>query len=394
MFAPTGLTGANSVPSRYVGAVNGAAPATGTFALGDFAVDQQGGFWVCTTAGARPSPGVFTHVQGGTGLTNVMTNTGDIIRGGTVTGGTATATRLGIGTTGQVLTVSGGVPAWQSPSAGTDWLNAVTQYGADNTGVSNADSQIQTALNAAPFGGTVYLPAGTYKISKPVIIPPAVTLLGSGQSFAYDGGSQPMTISTSVLVPSSTFATQAYGGQTVSGVLAMLGITLNGGGFFDTSFSFTATNASPCVFTAAGLSYSNGAQVVLTGSVPTGFTAGTIYYVVSVSGTTFRLAATSGGSAINSTSTGSGTVKQEWGSANQVIRNITINGTGGPTGVRGIEAWGAVWGVRIEDVGIFHMPDSGIFTSNTAAGSDTAHFPDVWQMTGVHVRRARTTAST
>jgi lysophospholipase L1-like esterase len=74
-------------------------------------------------------------------------------------------------------------------------------------------------------------------------------------------------------------------------------------------FSFTATNATPAVFTAAGSAYASGTPVKLTGSsLPAGFTAGVIYYVVSPSGASFSLAATSGGSAIASTSTGSGTV--------------------------------------------------------------------------------------
>jgi hypothetical protein len=72
---------------------------------------------------------------------------------------------------------------------------------------------------------------------------------------------------------------------------------------------FTATNASPCVFTVPGSALANGTPVALSGaSLPTGFTAGTVYYVVASSGSTFELSATSGGSAINSTSTGSGTV--------------------------------------------------------------------------------------
>jgi hypothetical protein len=72
--------------------------------------------------------------------------------------------------------------------------------------------------------------------------------------------------------------------------------------------SFTATNASPCVFTVPGSAYANGVPVELSGTPPTGFTAGTVYYVVSSSGSTFQLSATSGGGAINSSSTGSGTV--------------------------------------------------------------------------------------
>jgi hypothetical protein len=73
--------------------------------------------------------------------------------------------------------------------------------------------------------------------------------------------------------------------------------------------SFTATDGTPCVFTAAGSAYSDGAAVALSGaSLPAGFTAGTTYYVVSAAGTSFSLAASSGGSPLASTSTGSGTV--------------------------------------------------------------------------------------
>jgi hypothetical protein len=73
--------------------------------------------------------------------------------------------------------------------------------------------------------------------------------------------------------------------------------------------TFTATNASPCVFTVPGSAYADGVPVALSGSsLPTGFSASTVYYVVSSSGSTFELSATSGGTAINSSSTGSGTV--------------------------------------------------------------------------------------
>jgi hypothetical protein len=49
-YAPTGLTGATSA-SRYVGATTSGSPASGTFALGDYVIDQTGAIWVCTVAG-------------------------------------------------------------------------------------------------------------------------------------------------------------------------------------------------------------------------------------------------------------------------------------------------------------------------------------------------------
>ena len=55
-FAPTGLTGATTA-TRYVGGTANGAPTSGTFAVGDFIVDQTGTIWVCTTAG---TPGTWT----------------------------------------------------------------------------------------------------------------------------------------------------------------------------------------------------------------------------------------------------------------------------------------------------------------------------------------------
>ena len=52
----TGLTGATTA-TRYVGGTVNGAPTSGTFAKGDFIVDQSGTIWVCTTAG---TPGTWT----------------------------------------------------------------------------------------------------------------------------------------------------------------------------------------------------------------------------------------------------------------------------------------------------------------------------------------------
>jgi hypothetical protein len=50
-----------------------------------------------------------------TGMTNPMTTTGDTI----YSSSGSTPARLGIGSTGQVLTVSGGIPSWATPAAGS-----------------------------------------------------------------------------------------------------------------------------------------------------------------------------------------------------------------------------------------------------------------------------------
>ena len=54
-FKATGLTGATTA-TRYVGGTVNGAPASGTFAVGDFIIDQTATIWVCTTAG---TPGTW-----------------------------------------------------------------------------------------------------------------------------------------------------------------------------------------------------------------------------------------------------------------------------------------------------------------------------------------------
>lgn len=120
----------------------------------------------------------------------------------------------------------------------------------------------------------------------------------------------------------------AWSGGAVSPVAAdivrfALDVTSTGG--TQTSYSFTATDASPAVFTAAGSTYAAGTPVQLVGtSLPTGFTATPVYYVVNPSTDTFELAATAGGTAINSTSSGSGSVQSTLG---WVIARILTYGT-------------------------------------------------------------------
>ena len=68
----SGLTGATAA-SRYVGATASGAPVSGTFAKGDYVIDQTGIIWVCTTAG---SPGTFTQSGG----TNYWTQSGGVLQ--------------------------------------------------------------------------------------------------------------------------------------------------------------------------------------------------------------------------------------------------------------------------------------------------------------------------
>ena len=94
------------------------------------------GVWVFASAAARdaavtsPQEGNFAYLKDTnvttyytgsawanldtTGMTNPMTTTGDTI----YSSSGSTPARLGIGSTGQVLTVAGGIPSWATPAAG------------------------------------------------------------------------------------------------------------------------------------------------------------------------------------------------------------------------------------------------------------------------------------
>jgi hypothetical protein len=102
---------------------------------------------------------------------------------------------------------------------------------------------------------------------------------------------------------------------------------------FGDPFVATVTSASPGVATVVGYTPTAGDAVSFsstgaTGAVPTGLTGGTTYYVVNPSGQTFQVSATKGGSAINTSSTGTNVVVHLL--SNQV--DGAINGLFKPTG--------------------------------------------------------------
>ena len=87
----TGVGNATTA-TRYVGGTANGAPSSGTFAVGDFIVDQTGTIWVCTTAG---TPGTWTttissHLQLRSATATVSRNEITIFSGST-TGQTLTA---------------------------------------------------------------------------------------------------------------------------------------------------------------------------------------------------------------------------------------------------------------------------------------------------------------
>jgi hypothetical protein len=115
------------------------------------------------------------------GFTNPMTTAGDLIDGGA--GGTPQ--RLAVGSSGQVLTVSGGTPAWQTPAPAlplttlgdTVYENATpapARLPGNTSATKNFLTQTGTgSVSAAPAWGTIAagdLPAATTSVQGAVIL--------------------------------------------------------------------------------------------------------------------------------------------------------------------------------------------------------------------------------
>jgi hypothetical protein len=86
-------------------------------------VDLKGGTTGQVLKKASGTDMDFTWSADSAGMTNPMTTTGDTI----YSSSGSTPARLGIGSTGQVLTVAGGVPSWATPAGGGGKVLQVVQ---------------------------------------------------------------------------------------------------------------------------------------------------------------------------------------------------------------------------------------------------------------------------
>ena len=108
--------------------------------------------------------------------TNVLTTQGDLVYESG-----AGASRLPIGTNGQVLTVnSGGVPNWEKNNT-TYPVFYVTEEGSDSNDGSNISRSFATlryAVGIVTGPATIYVKAGLYEEQLPIIIPEEVSIVG------------------------------------------------------------------------------------------------------------------------------------------------------------------------------------------------------------------------
>lgn len=125
----TGLTGATQA-SRYVGATTSGQPGSGTFAQGDFIIDNNEGIvWICNTAG---SPGNW--------IPQVNLSTAQTLSNKTINAGTFTGAGTGSGSLSLTSFVGG------------------TLFAASgNTGAANATRLMGATAGGAPTSGTFNL---------------------------------------------------------------------------------------------------------------------------------------------------------------------------------------------------------------------------------------------
>ena len=205
------------------------------------------------------------------------------------------------GVTGDFVTFSGATGAYAAT------YNAefqITVTGVNTYTISTAP----TVIPAGSTGGAAVVAAYQINVGAPYAVP--VTGWGGGS-----WGSGPWGVGAGTLFPIRLWSQINYGQDLVFGprggglyywdavgTVASRGVALNtlGG-----TVSFT--NASPTVVTSTVLFTEGAALQFSGGSLPTGVTAGTTYYVFEANGLTFKLL-TAGGAAVNTTSAGTGAV--------------------------------------------------------------------------------------
>ena len=100
-----------------------------------------------------------------TGMTNPMTTTGDTI----YSSSGSTPARLGIGTTGQVLTVAGGVPSWAAPAGGGKVLQVIQDTvtnSVSTTSSSFVDTGLDVTITPATTGSRILVMATLGNVAK------------------------------------------------------------------------------------------------------------------------------------------------------------------------------------------------------------------------------------
>jgi hypothetical protein len=168
-------------------------------------IDVSGGMTGLTTSGGPVTgsgtitlAGTLAAVNGGTGQSSYAV--GNLLYASTTTA----LSKLAIGTTGQVLTVTAGIPAWATPTTGT-----VTSVAGTGTVNGLTLTGTVTSSGSLTLGGTLDLSS-----------PPAI-----GGTAAAAGAFTTLTASTSLAVKDSVFTLQSAADVTKQALFSLTALT-------------------------------------------------------------------------------------------------------------------------------------------------------------------------
>lgn len=225
---------------------------------------------------------------------------------------------------------------------------ATTAAAVDQVVLNQGGDVKQIALSELPVSNATSLAISDVTTEVPFLIDASVAngnFLTAGDPYTRLSGQVPVSaLPTPANVAGQTFPSQ-------DAVNAFLVSLIQSGGVasptapaivthpfftFGPSHTVTITNASPGVvtWTAHGKSAGDWVQFTTTGTLPAPLVAGQVYYLIAsgLSTNVFEVSATSGGSAINTTSAGSGT-HTGWSSAAAGVTPIYHAGTYSPSSV-------------------------------------------------------------
>jgi hypothetical protein len=205
------------------------------------------------------------------GMTNPMTTTGDTI----YSSSGSTPARLGIGTTGQVLTVSGGLPSWASPASGSLTLLSTTTLTGTSVTVSSISGAYQNLfirIEDLGTGGS----AGICRMTVNSITSYLAVGIDSGTTGVFsNGGNIPLTGNRNM---------KDTGGDYKSAVINIYNYAgTNGYKVFDVVSGCTGSGGGDAVTMAGGNVFSEAAITSVTISMSAGsFDGGPIMKIYGV----------------------------------------------------------------------------------------------------------------
>ena len=193
-FKVTGLTGATAA-TRYVGGTTNGAPTSGTFAVGDFIVDQTATIWVCLTAGTPGTwwPLIEAHMVSRSATATATANEVTIFTGSTAS---QTISAIGSPVDGATWTI---INRSSVPVTAGFGSNSMLPLGS----TSSVTSLVVPVNGAYSFinyaAGQWYMTASNNLVNSVGTL--SVTNGGTGTATAPAIGSIPLATSTSVYSP-------------------------------------------------------------------------------------------------------------------------------------------------------------------------------------------------